>query len=50
MQILNVPYRTAILNCGILNLMEPGDLIIADKGFLIQNILPPNVYLNLPPF
>ena len=30
--------------------MEPGDLIIADKGFLIQSILPPNVYLNLPLF
>ena len=30
--------------------MEPGDLIIADKGFLIQSILPPNVYLNLLPF
>ena len=30
--------------------MEPGDLIVANKGFLIKSILPPNVYLNLPPF
>ena len=42
--------KAIVRHCGILNLMEPGDLIIADKGFLIQSILPPNVYLNLPPF
>ena len=30
--------------------MKPGDLIIADKGSLIQNMPPPNVHLNLPPF
>lgn len=30
--------------------MNPGDLIIADKGFLIKDILPPGVNLNLPPF
>ena len=30
--------------------MEHGNLIIADKGFLMQNILPTNVYMNLPPF
>ena len=42
--------KQIVRHCGILNLMEPGDLIIADKGFLIQSILPPNVYLNLPSF
>ena len=42
--------KQIVRHCGILNLMEPGDLIIADKGFLIQSILSPNVYLNLPPF
>ena len=42
--------KAIVRHCGILNLMELGDLIIADKGFLIQSILPPNVYLNLPPF
>ena len=30
--------------------MKHGNLIIADKGFLMQNILPTNVYMNLPPF
>ena len=42
--------KKIVKHCGILNLMKPGDLIIADKSFLLQNILPPNVYLNLPPF
>ncbi|CAI6356648.1 unnamed protein product [Macrosiphum euphorbiae] len=28
----------------------PGDLILADKGFLIRDILPPGVSLNIPPF
>ena len=35
---------------GICNLLKPGDLIIADKGFLIRDILPKGVLLNLPPF
>ena len=30
--------------------MSCGDLIIADKGFLIQDILPSGVSLNIPPF
>ena len=42
--------KQIVRHCGILNLMKPGDLIIADKGFLIRSILPPNVYLNLSPF
>jgi len=27
-----------------------GDSVMADKGFLIQALLPPGVYLNMPPF
>lgn len=27
-----------------------GDLILADKGFLTTDILPPGVALNIPPF
>jgi len=38
------------LKSGFLSQLEPGDLILADKGFLICDILPPNVYLNIPPF
>lgn len=37
-------------NCGILTQLEPGDLVLADKGFLIQDILPAGVHLNIPPF
>ena len=35
---------------SILDLLEPGDNIMADKGFLIDDILPNGVTLNRPPF
>lgn len=34
----------------VLSLCEPGDLILADKGFTIQRLLPQGVSLNIPPF
>ena len=34
----------------ILDQCEAGDLILADKGFTIQRLLPPGVSLNIPPF
>lgn len=37
-------------DCGVLKKFVPGDLIIADKGFLIAELLPPGVTVNLPPF
>lgn len=37
-------------HCNVLEAMEPGDLIVADKDFLIQDIMPAGVSLNLPPF
>ena len=37
-------------NCGILDLLSPGDTVMADKGFRIHDILPPGVSLNIPPF
>lgn len=42
--------RQIVQNCGIRNQMEAGDLILADKGFLISDILPAGVSLNIPPF
>lgn len=35
---------------GILDLLDDGDNIMADRGFDIKDILPPGVDLNLPPF
>ena len=37
-------------DCGVLDQMEAGDMILADKGFLIRDILPQGVSLNIPSF
>uniref|UniRef100_A0A6P7GDE3 Uncharacterized protein LOC114340901 n=1 Tax=Diabrotica virgifera virgifera TaxID=50390 RepID=A0A6P7GDE3_DIAVI len=46
----SVSDKKIVKHCGILEQMVPGDLIIADKGFLISDLLPPGVSLNIPPF
>ena len=38
------------ITCGILDLLEEGDTIMADKGFDIASDLPHGVRLNIPPF
>ena len=40
----------ATKDCGILSLLEEGDSIMVDKGFDIEDALPKNVSLNIPPF
>lgn len=37
-------------HCGITQQLVTGDLVLADKGFLISDLLPQGVSLNIPPF
>ena len=37
------------VECGILKLLEQGDSIMADRGFTIEDVLPPGVSLIVPP-
>ena len=37
-------------HCKLLDQMEAGDMILADKGFTIHKLLPQGVHLNIPPF
>ncbi|KAG0431687.1 hypothetical protein HPB47_021543 [Ixodes persulcatus] len=39
-----------VKDCCALKRLVPGDLVLADKGFLIRDVLPPVVSLNIPPF
>lgn len=42
--------KAVVENCGILKDMRPGDLILADKGFLLQDLVSKDVSVNIPPF
>ncbi|XP_046570173.1 uncharacterized protein LOC124278515 isoform X2 [Haliotis rubra] len=39
-----------VSHSNMLSSFKPGDLILADKGFTIHEMLPPGVSLNIPPF
>ena len=43
--------KVIVEHCGILQLLEEGDEVMADRGFEIQDLLTSmKVYLNIPPF
>lgn len=42
--------KAIVENSGVLNHFKAGDLILADKGFLITDIVPTGVSVNIPPF
>ena len=42
--------KAIVEKSGVLHHFEAGDLILADKGFLITDIPPPGVSVNIPPF
>lgn len=42
--------RQIVQHCGISEKLHAGDLILAGKGFLLRDILPPGVHINIPPF
>jgi hypothetical protein len=42
--------KAIVEKSGFLKHLVPGDLVLADKGFLIQDIVPNGVYVNIPPF
>lgn len=37
-------------SCGVLSMLGHGDLVLADKGFLIYDLMPSGVSLNVPHF
>nr|CAH7713592.1 unnamed protein product [Callosobruchus chinensis] len=42
--------KKIVKDCGILDQLEAGDLVLADKGFLIKDLMPAGVAINIPPF
>ena len=38
------------IRSGVLNLLEDGDNIMADRSFDMGDVLPPGITLNIPPF
>ena len=42
--------KPIVENSGVLHNFKAGDLILADKGFLINDVVPDGVSVNIPPF
>ena len=45
-----VPDKQITKESGLLEMIDYGDNVMADRGFDISNILPDGVTLNIPPF
>ena len=46
----SVSDKATVKESVFLSHLKTGDLIFADKGFLIQDIVPEGVSVNIPPF
>lgn len=46
----SVSDKAIVAKSGILKVFKSGDVVFADKGFLIRDLLPEGVSLNIPPF
>lgn len=46
----NTSDKFITVDSGLLNQLSAGDLILADKGFTIHDVLPSGITVNIPPF
>ena len=42
--------KSIVQQSGFLNHLTAGDTVLADKGFVIQGLVPNGVSVNIPPF
>lgn len=42
--------KAIVQQSGLLNHLTAGDMVLADKGFVIQDLVPNGVSVNIPPF
>mgnify|MGYP001790959681 FL=1 len=42
--------KELVIRSGLVDLLEPGDIVMADRGFTIEDLLNDSVDLNIPPF
>lgn len=42
--------KELVIRSGLMEKLEPGDLVMADRGFTIEDLLNDSVELNIPPF
>lgn len=46
----SVSDKEIVKQSGVLQHLAPGDMVLADKGFVINDLMPPGVSVNVPPF